>query len=967
MTSGAGRPNGEPTDGPATTRIVVGRRSWAVPAIAVVALAIVLVGVLGQKPVIPPRPSPDASVAPSATLRPVDIAWTTVPLDPAAFQLARIGLLISGPHGLLALGQDAVDRHPITWTSPDGQAWTRHDQPPGTFGGGVPDRAVSLDTGFIALGYHATADGTTREFWTSADGATWAHAQSPTGRGFTGITSLVTSGETAVLVADIGGRQVLLSSRDGQVWAETPDLDATLGNTAYIASAAGSESGYLAVGAIGTRDNAMWRSSDGRDWTPVTPADPAVLAGAHLYEVFSTHAGFLAEGYSEEPSGGQPSAWVSTDGVSWAEVQGATGFGRRNATTVLPFSDGNVIVSNNRSFGGGISSWDLRVSIDPGSWIPVQTPTDGPLDWTRQAVVVADRLIVIGWEAQANAVAAWSGRLVRDVPAAGGTPALGEPSAAQSSGASPSATGTVTPPTPPASTDTLSWHQLESREVFEDPVMDLSLSGAVEFGPDLIGFGSAGASAGLWRSTDANHWQRLPVPPAMRGAWIRAATTFRGRLVAIGAIASPDGTATPTAWTSADGTSWTRARAASDWQGVELIDIAAGPDGLVAVGRRETEQGAGAWTSSDGSTWTPLPPTSGLPFGFGFMEIRAVAYGEGVFVAVGRSDEGQPNSSGAVWTSPDGRAWTKVDGATVFGSTGASPSQREVALSDVVNRGPGFVAVGTAVGSSGMVVGAIFTSRTGFAWTRVAVDDGLEASEPTMITTWSGGLAVGANVRGYGWGHPAIWTSSDGSAWVPADLAEFATDLGAPHVPGDEFLSALAGVDGGLIGVGSVYRPTARGGAGVWVGARGDDPVADHVCPVRIDSLALLASLTGADRAACIREPVKVAALARAGTNDCGDFEGVPDLSGCGPYLELAPIEGGGTMLSLPLDASLVGVFDVAEFSPWTITVRTGLVRDTCLTPVASPNGVVYEPGEAVYLQCQAIMRVVGEEPIRRR
>jgi hypothetical protein len=35
--------------------------------------------------------------------------------------------------------------------------------------------------------------------------------------------------------------------------------------------------------------------------------------------------------------------------------------------------------------------------------------------------------------------------------------------------------------------------------------------------------------------------------------------------------------------------------------------------------------------------------------------------------------------------------------------------------------------------------------------------------------------------------------------------------------------------------------------------------------------------------------------------------------------------------------------------------------------PVPSQNGVVYEPGEAVFLQCQAILRVVGQELIRRR
>jgi hypothetical protein len=45
--------------------VIAGRRSWAVRAIGLVALAIVLVGFLGQKPIVPPRPTPVITEAPS--------------------------------------------------------------------------------------------------------------------------------------------------------------------------------------------------------------------------------------------------------------------------------------------------------------------------------------------------------------------------------------------------------------------------------------------------------------------------------------------------------------------------------------------------------------------------------------------------------------------------------------------------------------------------------------------------------------------------------------------------------------------------------------------------------------------------------------------------------------------------------------------------------------------------------------
>ena len=966
MTAGGQRPQDEKVEDPVPTRVIAGRRSWAVPAIGLVALAIVLVGFLGQKPVVPPRPTPVITEAPSPTPQPVGIAWTEVPLDPTTFKLARVGFLIDGPKGLVAFGQDGSDRHPITWTSRDGRAWTRHDQPPGAFGGGVPDAAVAGGPGFIAVGWHATADGPTRDIWTSPDGATWTRTPSRTGRDFTGVIALLGSGGTGVLVADQEGRQALLSSRDGQIWAPTPDLDATLGRGAFIYSATQAGSGFLAVGALGSDKRAVWRSDDGRDWAPVAPANSGLLVGAHLYRVFRTHAGFLATGFSDDPFGGGrgESAWVSPDGVTWTVGPTATDFGSRNFQTVFALGDGDLSASSDsRGFGGGVN-WILRASVDTHSWFTVESPMDGPLDWTRQATTVDDRLVVLGWDAQRGAVVGWSGRLTRGAVPAGGAPTPSSGSSSPPLAPSPTATPT-TPPVPPDATPSLSLHRIESRDVFGDPLADLSISGVVQFGSDVIGFGSAGPSAGLWRSVDPNHWQRLPVPPAMRGARITAATTFRDHLVAIGAITNADGVATPAAWTSRDGATWTRAKGAPDWSNLELTDIAAGPDGLVAVGRREDgEIRAGVWTSPNGAVWTPVPPFTSFPLDVGESEIRAIAYGAGGFVAVGRGQGQGPVPVAAVWASADGHTWAKVESANVFGSSDVLRGGRVPGLNDVVAWDSGYVAVGSAFALSGDVVGAVFTSPDGRSWTKARGDDLLDASEPSTVTTWSGGLALGANVRGSGGSHPVVWTSDDGSAWVPLD----ATDPVRGVAPLDETLSGLLGVGRRLIGVGSASSADGPGLAGVWVAARSGDLVADHVCPVRIDSLAFLARMSGADRSACIgATPIKVAALARAGTNDCGDAPAPPDLFQCGGYLELAPLDGGYPLMTVPLDPSRVGDFGVGGFTPWILALRTGLTPATCSEPVPGANGVIYEPVEATHLQCRALLRVVSYQRIVHR
>ena len=239
MTTDRDRDDRDPPGHVVATRVVQARRRpLMVPAIIVIALAVAAIGFLGQK-AVPPRPPtpPTTPVEPTSTPPPVAMAWTELALDPTIFRSALVGRVVSTPAGVLAFGQDKTDRHAIAWTSPDGRTWIRHDQPPGTFGGGVPDAAVRVGSSFAALGYHATANGITRDIWTSADGASWARDPSPTGRGFDEVRTLVGSHGTALLIGSIGGRPALLWSDDGRLWTAAADLDATIGRQAYIRDA----------------------------------------------------------------------------------------------------------------------------------------------------------------------------------------------------------------------------------------------------------------------------------------------------------------------------------------------------------------------------------------------------------------------------------------------------------------------------------------------------------------------------------------------------------------------------------------------------------------------------------------------------------------------------------------------------------------------------------------------------------
>lgn len=935
----------------APTRVVVARRSWAIPAILLVALGVVLVGFLGQKQV-PPRPSAE----PTPSHPPVSLRWTEVPVDASTFGGASVGLVINGPRGVLALGQDQTDRHPIAWTSPDARSWTRHDELQGTFGGGVPDAAAEIATGFIAIGYHATANGTTRDVWTSPDGVAWTRDPSPTGRGFDEVISLVGAGRTAVLVAYVAGHQLLLSSQDGRVWAETPDLDATLGRNPNISGATDSGVGFLAVGSVGS-EGAIWRSSNGHDWARVTPADPSVFAGASLDQAFRTRTGLLVTGYSGGTGG--VAAWASYDGIAWSSntVPDAT---QRRLLAMRALGGADLGISGSRR-NGDVAA--VRISVDAKSWFDVAPPTTEPLDWVRQAAVVDGAVVMLAHNAGSRSTGAWLGTVVAEgtagtAPApSGSTPS--QPASTPLPSPSSSASGPPTLPPPP-----LEWRAMTSRDVLQASRRDLSMSGIVALGQGLLAFGAEGNDAAFWWASDARHWQRLPISPSMRGAFVHAVTASARGLIAVGYVVSLDQSQRPAAWTSADGgRSWVPAKGPAGQLQGDLDDVIAGPGGIFAVGWGEGGQGSQAliWTSPDGSVWAPV---ASFPRDPASSAINAIVAARTGFVAVGRAQGTGPSMVGAAWTSPDGRTWTEVKDLSAFGPSDFSGNRGDAGLTDIVAGGPGFVAVGT-VNDPDRQVGAIFTSTDGLGWTRLAPDPTRDGVFLGTVTTWAGGLAAVGNVAGNGPTRSSIWTSRDGVAWTPADDVDLAVGR-ADDGPGVS-VGGLVRSGSGLVGVGSAFPYPDPMMAVVWIGASPGVVVPDHLCPARIDTLAALVALTGSDRVGCIGDhPVTVAALVRASTNDCGIVDGPPELTGCGAYLDLAPIEGGPPIASLPIDPSLVATFGGDTFSPWMLTLRTDIVGPQC-EPAAAANGVVYDPPDGAHLQCRAVLRLVAQKRIVRR
>jgi hypothetical protein len=282
----------------------------------------------------------------------------------------------------------------------------------------------------------------------------------------------------------------------------------------------------------------------------------------------------------------------------------------------------------------------------------------------------------------------------------------------------------------------------------------------------------------------------------------------------------------PRSWT------WTALPAQTDSGNNGVYAVTDAGPGLVAVGSSQghrhidgafVDGPATVWTSADGESWTRLLGCGdkrlcsdlggdtiavGSDLGLGVIEDAAIG-GPGV-VAVGsfggtpdRAHVGPDFRDGVVWTSVDGRSWTRLQDPEVFGSN--------VAMLAVASGPAGIVAVGSkdpqgaypeapiAPESCQMFPGAWF-STDGRVWEPTPVGGNGTMLDVTAVD--DGFLAVGCDLYG-----GAIWTSGDGRAW---------RRIQDPETSGMVLTSVVDGPNG-LVAVGSISADP-EGSA--------DDPVA---------------------------------------------------------------------------------------------------------------------------------------------
>ncbi len=304
----------------------------------------------------------------------------------------------------LAVGYAVDVVHPISgvegliWRSDDGRHWRRDDtaRPDIQF-----DRVIAERGRLTIVGLHRAPDvgdqrgPTSLGMWTSADGGPWTEVSLPADvfGDAPSVQSLAVGGlGWLIQVSERDGGERWISGAPDGPWKRL-DIDPTTFAGTQVARFAGTDDGWLAVGMTGWNPDpkaalvanqddpsddrgAIWRSTDGQHWTPVTVDRPGTSIGV----ILRVAGGFVAEGTDH---GGCPRCvghptyvWRSDDGRAWSAVDLALDGDNRIGGLPLA-SDGLRGVAVDVDAAGRLR---VRETADGRSWTPVQLTLDPALD-----------------------------------------------------------------------------------------------------------------------------------------------------------------------------------------------------------------------------------------------------------------------------------------------------------------------------------------------------------------------------------------------------------------------------------------------------------------------------------------------------------------------------------------------------------------------------------------------------------
>jgi len=286
---------------------------------------------------------------------------------------------------------------------------------------------------------------------------------------------------------------------------------------------------------------------------------------------------------------------------------------------------------------------------------------------------------------------------------------------------------------------------------------------------------AASAAPGDWTGL---RWSAPSVLPgsADGSALAGAIVPWQGGYVAVGSVSGA--TSRAAAWLSPDGVTWSLTFTDDPGQGhsaIQFVRVIGGV--LVGIGTSGVDHcsapGEGMtcdplpvaiWTSTDGRTWTRRT----TPSSFGGASVADVASGPSDGMVIGDTGWDHP----WIWTSPDGASWTREPmPAGVF----AGAHLRRVAA-----WGSGWILVGSVgglesrccVNSGPTGQPAAWYSSDGITWTRATTRTPVTGrGELETLDAGLAGLVAMEEVGGASSGSSILWTSTDGRTWTHAPMS----------------------------------------------------------------------------------------------------------------------------------------------------------------------------------------------------
>ena len=325
--------------------------------------------------------------------------------------------------------------------------------------------------------------------------------------------------------------------------------------------------------------------------TPTPTPSPTPLAGwqllpvqpdlgaANLVDLASFHGALYAVGNVSTGDTPPGVIWTSTDGLSWKSASGSTSLAGRVLQGVAAGDPGVVVVG----FGG--SAAYAFFSADGTTWSVARLPNSAQL--TADAV-------------------AWNpaGFVVTGSPA-------GE-------GLLHGATWW--------SADGRSWTKVTGIQGSNQPAFDAVAASPTKF----LAIGTDGSRRAVWSSTNGRTWHKVETMSTVP-------TPVRARMrYANGRFLVPAGSSV---WSSTDGRAWSRTTVPN--QGNDVFDVAAVPNGFVAVGRSSAGDQPGEVAVADPnlSAWTALPEDPAFAHALALAILPSPAGDR--LVGVGNSETGE--------------------------------------------------------------------------------------------------------------------------------------------------------------------------------------------------------------------------------------------------------------------------------------------------------------------------------------